>query len=166
MDHGRLARIALVAGLSAAAIEMVPILPIQAALGNSPVVVFQSIAAGAMGKAAFAGGMPAALLGAFFHTLISVVTAWGYALAAARSRWLADHVLLGGIGCGLVAYIVMTFVVVPLSAIGFRFPPTFGLFLLSFSIHIVAFGLPIAWIVSRMLATNLNLTKKLTKLRA
>lgn len=145
------AYVAFVAGLAGAAIEMVPVLPIQAALGNSPEIVFQSIAAGALGEAAYAGGIDTILLGLFFHVLISVVAAAIYVLAARQRTWLIARPFLGGMLLGAAAYVVMNFIVVPLSPIGFRLPKSFGLWLLSFSIHLVAFGLPIAWIVSRML---------------
>uniref|UniRef100_UPI000B339D8E hypothetical protein n=1 Tax=Sphingomonas asaccharolytica TaxID=40681 RepID=UPI000B339D8E len=74
----------LVAGIAAAAIEMIFVLPIQASLGNSPGIVFQSIASGTMGKAAYIGGTPAILLGIFYHVLISLVAAGAYIAAATR----------------------------------------------------------------------------------
>ncbi|MBA3897414.1 MAG: hypothetical protein H0X36_09855 [Sphingomonadaceae bacterium] len=131
---------------------MVPVLPIQVALGNSPVVMFQSIAAGVLGKAAFTGGIGAAALGVLFHVLISVIAATAFVFAASRWKLLTDRPVVSGLCLGVVAYLVMTFIVVPLSLIGFRLPKSPALFLVSFAIHLVAFGLPIAWIASKMLA--------------
>lgn len=151
MDTGRLLRIGLIAGLFGAAVEMVPVLPIQMALGNSPMVMFQGIAAGALGKAAFAGGAGTALLGVFFHILISVVAAIGFVFFAQQRRWLIARPFWGGMALGLAAYLVMTFIVLPLSHIGFRLPPNPAIWLVSFSIHLFAFGWPIAWLASRLM---------------
>ena len=76
--------IAIAAGIAAAVIEMVVVLPIQEFLGASPVVVFQSIASGALGKAAFHEGLAAAGLGVGVHLFISLVAAGVYVLGALR----------------------------------------------------------------------------------
>jgi uncharacterized membrane protein YagU involved in acid resistance len=142
---------ALIAGLTGAIVEMVFVLPIQAfALGHSPELVFQSIAMGALGRAAFTGGLASALLGAAVHGLISVVAAGVYVLAAVRWPVLVRRPVAGGIIFGALVYGVMTFVVIPLSAIGFQAPKSPGLALLSLSIHLIAFGLPIALVVRAM----------------
>lgn len=139
-----------VTGIAAALIEMVFVLPIQMMLGNSPVIVFQSIASGTMGVAAYAGGTGAVLLGIFYHVLISVVAAGAYIAAAPRLPFLYARPLLGGLLCGIVAYAVMTWIVLPLSAIGYH-PTTKPLMmLLSFSIHVVGFGWPIAYVARAM----------------
>jgi hypothetical protein len=52
---------------------------------------------------------------------------------------------------GVVVYLVMTFVVLPLSAIGLRLPKSLPLWTLSFSIHLFAFAVPIALITRRLL---------------
>lgn len=143
---GRVARAVLTAGVVAAVIEMIVVLPIQAiVLHNSPEAVFQGIAAGAVGQAAAAaGGWRTGAEGVFWHLLVSVGAALAYALAALRWEVLLRRSLLGGIGLGALAYIVMTFVVVPLSAIGASpFRPTV-LTLVSILIHLFAFGVPIA----------------------
>ena len=58
MNPGRMLTVALAAGLVVATVEMVFVLPIQAfGLRHSPEVVFQSIVAGALGRAAFSGGL-------------------------------------------------------------------------------------------------------------
>ncbi len=49
------------------------------------------------------------------------------------------------------AVVEMIFVVIPLSAIGFSPPRSLGLFALSFAIHLLAFGLPIALTVRAMM---------------
>jgi hypothetical protein len=151
--------VALAAGLVGAIVEMVFVLPIQAfGLHHSPEVIFQSIAAGALGRAAFSGGLASALLGVAAHVLISVVAAGVYVLAAGRWTVLLSRPVAGGIVFGAVVYGVMNFVVIPLSAIGFQIPPSLGLAGLSLSIHLFAFGLPIALVV-RAMADRAHVTK-------
>jgi len=141
---------ALVTGIAAAAIEMIFVLPIQASLGNSPGIVFQSIASGTMGKAAYIGGTPAILLGIFYHTLISVVAAGAYLAAATRLPFLYSRPLIGGLLCAIIAYIVMNWIVVPMSAVGYKPTTNPTMIALSFAIHVIGFGWPIAYIARTM----------------
>ena len=138
----------IIAGPFAAVAEMVIVLPIQARLGASPERVFQSIAFGALGRAAFHEGLGSALLGVFFHLLISVVAAGLYAAAAVRRPILLNNPVLGGILYGAACYVFMTFVVIPLSAIGFQLSKSPVLLAMSIAVHLFAFGLPLALAVT------------------
>jgi uncharacterized membrane protein YagU involved in acid resistance len=143
---------ALAAGLFAAAFEMLFVLPIQwFVLHTSPVVVFQSIAYAAIGKAAFAGGLATAGLGVCFHVLISVVAAGLYALAATRWPLLLRRPWLMGMAYGMPVYLVMSFVVLPLSKVGFSLPKDPVLWFVSFSIHFIGFSLPIALVCRQVM---------------
>jgi len=119
---------------------------IQASLGNSPGIVFQSIASGTMGKAAYIGGTPAVLLGIFYHILISVVAAGAYIAAATRLPFLYSRPLIGGLLCAIVAYVVMNWVVLPMSAVGYKPTTNPTMMALSFAIHVIGFGWPIAYV--------------------
>jgi hypothetical protein len=142
----QMTRAALIAGLAAAVIEMVFVLPIQASLGHSPMIVFQSIASGVSGTAAYRGGMGSALAGIGWHVLISLVAAGCYVAAATRLPFLYAKPLIGGLLCGVIAYAVISWIVLPLSALGYA-PTTKPLMmLLSFSIHLFGFGIPIAYV--------------------
>jgi uncharacterized membrane protein YagU involved in acid resistance len=123
---------------------MLLVLPIQYKLGATPDVVFQSIASGALGKRAFHDGLYAVVLGIGFHVFISLCAAAAFLFIAMRWSVVRRHWALSGMLYGVFVYVVMTFVVIPLSAIGFAMPRSLGRFLMSFSIHIFAFGLPIA----------------------
>ena len=146
-----LAKASLAAGLFAAVVEMIFVLPIQYALGASPTVVFQSIASGALGKRAFEEGTSAVLLGVAVHILISLVSAALYMAAAFRWEFLRRRAIVSGSLFGVLAYVVMNFLVIPLSAIGFRWPRSLPLFLVSLAIHMFAFGVPIAAVCARFL---------------
>lgn len=95
-------------------------------LGDNPTGVLQSIAAGLLGSSAFQGGSNTALLGLALHFFISFVMALVYVLAATRLPILIARPWLMGAAYGVVLYAAMNFVVVPLSAIGFRAPDFWG----------------------------------------
>lgn len=143
---------ALVAGLVAAAVEMVPVLPIQNALGAPPLRVFQAIAGGLLGPAAFGGGAATALLGVALHTVISLVAALVYGVATLRSAAAARHPFWAGVGFGAIVYVAMTAVVVPLSAFPAKGLPPPPLMALSIAVHLLFFGAPIALVTARMRA--------------
>lgn len=133
------------AGGVAAIVEMVPVLAIQAgALGVPIHRVLQAIASGLLGSQAYAGGNPAAMLGAGLHTLISIGAGLVFAFAASRLPILTRRPWLAGTIFGVACYLVMSFVVVPLSAAAF--PPARNpvLIAISLAVHVVAFGIPIA----------------------
>lgn len=150
MTASRFLNATIITGVAAAVIEMIFVLPIQMMLGNSPATVFQSIASGTMGVSAYTGGTGAVLLGIFYHTLISVVAAGAYIAAATRMGFLYTKPLIGGLLCGVIAYAVMTWIVLPLSAIGYHPTTKPAMMALSFAIHLVGFGLPIAYVARAM----------------
>jgi uncharacterized membrane protein YagU involved in acid resistance len=135
---------ALVIGAIAAVTEMVPVFPIQAALGVSPRLVLQSIASGVLGRQAYSGGAATVLLGVAFHLLISVVAALLYLVASERWPGLRRHPLLAGIAYGTVVFLVMRYVVVPLSAVAYSQSTEWRMFAISLAVHILGFGIPIA----------------------
>jgi uncharacterized membrane protein YagU involved in acid resistance len=88
----------------------------------SPLRILLAIASGLLGKAAFAGGDQIMLLGLILQWGMSVLIAAIYSLAAWRFPELARRWALGGALYGVIVFIVMNFVVVPLSAAPFRLP--------------------------------------------
>jgi hypothetical protein len=133
-----------ISGIVAAIAEIAFVLPIQWSLGTPPVTLFQSIAYGALGKAAFQGGLSTAALGLFFHVLISLVAAGLYTGAALSLPALFQRPIVGGMLYGLAVFVVMVFVVIPLSAIGFQPLKSLPRMATSIAVHIFAFGLPLA----------------------
>lgn len=81
--------------------------------------VLQSVAAGWIGRdAAQAGGMATAALGLATHFFIASVMAAVFVFAARRFRMLTQNPLLWGFVYGLILYVVMNYIVAPLSAAG------------------------------------------------
>ena len=116
--------------------------------GGTPVRVFQSIAAGLLGRdAARAGGYSTAALGLFLHFFIASVVFTVYLLASRRLGVLSRLPLLCGPVYGLMVYFVMYDVVIPLSAIGPRSAPRpLDALLHGFAAHILCVGLPAAFV--------------------
>jgi hypothetical protein len=147
----QVAWIGFLAGAVAAVIEMVPILLIQGFLLHvGPLRILQSIASGLLGAGAYTGGLPSAVLGALLHLLISISAGLAYAAAASRIGGLLRRPVLGGVAYGVIVYLVMSYVVVPLSAVAFQPTTNPGLMAMSLTIHIVAFALPISLMCKRL----------------
>lgn len=85
--------------------------------GISPERVLQSVAAGFIGREeSRAGGLNTAALGLATHFLLATIMAAVYVLAAQSVKALTKHALLFGFIYGLILYVAMNYVVVPLSA--------------------------------------------------
>ena len=116
-----------------------------------PTRIFQSVAAGLLGEASFQGGASTAALGLFLHFLIACTMALVYYVAARRWPVFARRPVPLGVAYGLLLYVVMNLVVVPLSAAspGSRDPTWIAL---TVAVHAFLVGLPIAWFAGRAAA--------------
>jgi hypothetical protein len=85
-------------------------------IGISFTRIGQSVAAGLLGEPAFQGGAATAVLGDALHFGIMFAFMLFYVLAAERMRYLRKHPVICAIGYGVAAFVLMNFVVVPLSA--------------------------------------------------
>jgi predicted neutral ceramidase superfamily lipid hydrolase len=143
------ARIILTAGLVAGVLDGLAA-AIQAYLlrGTSPVVVFQFIASGLLGREAFDGGLLTALAGLVLH--LAIATSWAavYFMAHRRLAFVRRRQSATVIGFGLSIWCVMNLAVVPLSRIPPR-PFSITSALIGAAILIVMVAWPIAHIVGR-----------------
>jgi uncharacterized membrane protein YagU involved in acid resistance len=113
-----------------------------------PTRIFQSVAAGLLGDASFEGGAATAALGLLLHFFIACTMALTYYLVSRRWPVLVRRPVLLGIAYGLLLYVIMNYIVVPLSAAGSgSHDPTW--ITLSIAVHAFLVGLPIAWFASR-----------------
>lgn len=111
--------------------------------------MFYGIASGLLGSKAFpqAGGGGAAIwiLGAALHFLIAFAASAAY---GGLSKWLGflkDHLIIGGVLCGVVVYLVMNLIVLPLSAVPFPIGPfTVQALRMGMLFHVILVGLPIS----------------------
>lgn len=113
-----------------------------------PMRLLQYIASGALGKAAFEGGIGTALIGAGFHYSIAIVMVLVYFLASRRYRVLVRYPVRYGLPYGLLVWGVMTYVVVPLSQAQTSAKPLMLAFVTNLLMHLL-FGVICAWFSRR-----------------
>ena len=74
--------------------------------------IFQSVAKGLLGPAAYQGGAATAALGLFLHFFIATSMAFAYYLVAQRWPALRVHPLRYGAAYGLLLYGIMNYIVI------------------------------------------------------
>lgn len=139
----------LVGGAVAGALDLAFAISFAGYNGVSPTRVLQTIASGLLGNAAFDGGSAAAVVGLACHFALSVGWAALFAAAAVRVPALARRPLPAGAAFGVLVFLAMRLLVLPLSAyprpVSFK-PLATTLDLLS---HVLLFGIPIALAIAR-----------------
>ncbi len=110
-----------------------------------PQRILQSVAAGLLGKASFTGGWATAALGLGLHYFIATSMSVVYYLVARRWPLLWQRPVLCGSAYGVLLFVIMTYIVVPLSRAGggSGSPPVLWI-VLSILVHSLLIGLPIA----------------------
>ena len=139
----------LIGGLICGALDLLFAISFAGYNGAAPSRVLQTIASGLLGDAAFAAGIGVAILGVGCHFALSILWAVVFAIASWRLPVLARRPFVTGLAFGVIVFLCMRLLVLPLSA--YPHPVTFKplatvLDLLS---HMLLFGVPIAMIVSR-----------------
>ncbi len=125
-------------------------------LGANPLRIFQSVAAGLIGReTAYEGGIRTFLLGILLHFVVATCIATVYYLSTLILPFLIRHAVVSGLLYGMIAYLGMKYVVVPLSAIGRRAgPPQLPIFLTEIIGHALLVGLPLALLARRSARAN------------
>jgi len=131
-------------GLAAAALDILYAFVLAQLRGGTALGTLQSIASGLLGSKAYQGGLATGVLGLALHCVILVVSAAIYAFAVRRVPFMGRHALTCGLMYGVLIYLAMNFVVLPLSAVPFtiKYPPL--VLLQGFISHAVLVGLPIS----------------------
>lgn len=117
--------------------------------GNPYILVWQYIASGALGMAAFEGGIATALLGLLLHLIISFVIAGVFIVSASRIPLLRRHAIAGSLLYGFGVFVVMTMIVTPLSAAPPLPAPTMPWLIESILEHTLLVGLTLGILVRR-----------------
>jgi hypothetical protein len=113
-------RAILWAGLICGVLDGLSAMAVSGFFGAKPIRVFQGIASGLLGRSAFQGGAGSALMGLGLHFIVAIGAATVYYTASRWLPFLIDHALVSGFAFGVAVHLFMTFVVIPLSAIGSR----------------------------------------------
>jgi hypothetical protein len=153
-DGARAATFVLVGGLIAGTFDITYAWVFWALKAGVPAQrIFQSVAKGLLGPAAYRGGIGTAALGLFLHYFIAMSMSGIYYLVARRWAVLQEHPLRYGAAYGLLLYAAMNYVVVPLSAA--RGGGSGGVLwvTLSIAVHVFLIGIPIAIFASRAIGT-------------
>ena len=112
-------------------------------LGARPFRILQHIAGGVFGSRSMQMGWTSAILGLVFHFAIAFTAAVVYYLASRRLRVMVEHAVVCGLIYGELVFLVMYFVVLPLTPLG---PAQFSIatYITGPIGHTLLVGLPIA----------------------
>ena len=113
---------------------------------KAPLLIPQGIASGLLGDKQLGGTTGTIILGFVLHFTIALGSATVFYLVSRKWAFLTQQPLISGMIFGACVYLVMHFVVLPLSAIGWR-PWHWQRQLPEFIWHWFGVGLPIAFSV-------------------
>lgn len=124
--------------------------------GIDPLRLLQIVASGALGTTAFSGGIGTAVLGLACHFGMSYLWAILFLCAAWWVPQLARNPLRAGIAFGIVVFLTMRLVVLPLSA--YPYPITFKPLatMLDLLSHTLLFGIPITMTIGRIVLAGMS----------
>ena len=121
----------------------------------TPTRILQGIASGVLGRAAFGMGQRSALLGLFFHFFIAFSATTVFLLASHKLP-VARHPFLYGTLFGVALYLVMNYIVLPLSQIGLRPTPPLIPLINGVAALVVCIGIPLALIARRYIPQEIR----------
>lgn len=139
----------LLAGAVAGALDIAYAFAVWWLQDVPPTIILMAIASGLFGTAAFAGGLPMAALGAALHFTMTTIMAAVFARASTAMPWLARRPVVAGAAYGVGIYIVMNYVVVPLSRAAPGGDQPLWLMVSGIVVHMLLVGVPIALITTR-----------------
>lgn len=109
-----------------------------------PIVIVQSVASGLIGQPAYEGGASTAVLGLVCHYAMAFIIAAIFWIASRRLGFMTRSAIVTGLAFGVCVYVVMNFVVIPLSAFPTQMTYTPVRVAINVVAHMLLFGLPIA----------------------
>jgi hypothetical protein len=115
----------------------------------SPVRVMQSISSGILGPAAYTVGAKTAALGVVLHFFIATTAAALFYFASRKLKFMIEQPVTWGLVYGVLVYLFMNFIVLPLSAFPQRGTPALSSRIINLLIIMFCVGLPISLIVRR-----------------
>jgi hypothetical protein len=107
------------------------------------------IAAGLLSKRAFHGGAATYVLGVLLHFFIATSVAAIYYSASRKLTFLTEHPLVCGLFYGMAVELVMSYIVLPLSALHAKGPYSLQDVLLGLVVHMIVVGLPVSFSIRR-----------------
>jgi len=138
-------RALLLAGLVAGALDISAAILVNLLRDIPPVRILQSVASGLLGREAYAGGAMTATLGLALHFAMMFVIAGVYLGVSRPLSAALRHPFVAGPVYGIAVYVVMTFIVLPLSAFPHPMRTEISAHLIGLAVHVTCVGLPIAF---------------------
>lgn len=140
-------RAVVIGSLAVATLDMLDCVAVYGLLrGVTATQCFQGVASGLLGRASFQGGWPTVLLGGVLHLFNAAVIVSVYVLASRRIPLLTGRPVLSAVLYACLVFVVMNFVVVPLSAARVMRITLVNL-VNGFVGHVISVGLPCLWVV-------------------
>jgi len=132
-----------VAGLAGATLDL-----LQACIlsGHDIILV---ITYGLVGEKALKGGAGNYALGVLLHVIISLIFATFYYAVSRKLRFMTEYPFVCGLCFGAGVHLVMMLIVLPLSALHQYDPITIRGMRYGLLIHMIVFGLPVAYGIRR-----------------
>jgi hypothetical protein len=134
----------LLGGLIAGTLDITAAFVDSGLKGRSPIVVLQAVASGFLGESSFRDGLASAALGLGSHFLIAFGAATVYYMASRKLKFLLQRPIVCGLFYGMAIYLFMNVVVVPLSAVPFKFSYPPSAVMIELAVHMLCIGLPIS----------------------
>ena len=151
--HPRVLEAILWGGTVAGLLDISDAFIVSSFYGVAPARVLQSIASGLLGRESFGGGISTAALGLGLHFFIAFTAAAVYVLASLKLPMLRRRPIVSGAIFGVIVWLVMREVVLPLSLFNQGRLTVIGLLNGLFA-HIFCVGLPIALATKRTASPN------------
>jgi hypothetical protein len=136
------------AGLACGVLDIIAAFLTWLPRGVRPYRLLQAIASGLLGRKAFDGGWSAAILGAALHFFIAFSVATVFYAASRKLKFATEHAILSGFAFGTAVYVVMNWIVLPLSRIQ-PMPFSLSRTIIAVVTHMFCVGLPISLIIRR-----------------
>jgi hypothetical protein len=116
--------------------------------GIEPLRIWQGVASGVLGETAFRRGWASGSLGLLLHSVIAFTATAVFVEACPRLPFLAQAWWISGPLYGVLVFLVMNLIVVPLSARPKR-PASSQVIIVQLIVHVLFVGLPIAMAANR-----------------
>lgn len=136
------------AGLLCGVMDITAAFVTWAPKGVRPIDILHGIASALIGPDSFRGGWATGALGLALHFLIAFSAAIVFYVASRKLAFMTARPILSGVLYGVAVYLVMYWIVVPLSRYHRR-PPTISGTIIAVITHMVCVGLPISLVVWR-----------------
>lgn len=145
----------LAIGLFAGTLDIADALIFNVLRGITPVMLLQYIASGLIGAASFHGGLASTGLGLLLHYLIALGWTTLFYIATRKIAILTRRPILSGLIYGDVIYLVMNFVILPVSNVPHpKSTTTIAALINGVLALMLCIGLPVSVLTSRYLPTR------------